>query len=65
MGKTYKDSERRGYDKRNKDEQRRKDRQRKQMNIDPGEFWDRNNKFRKNNIDEDHDGKSDQDLYSN
>lgn len=64
MGKTYKDNERRGYDKRNKDQKRQQDRQRKQMNIDPGEFWDRKNKFKKNNIQEDDYCESDQDLYS-
>ena len=48
VGKTYKDSERRGYDKRNKDQKRQQERERKKMNVDPGEFWDQKRKFKKN-----------------
>lgn len=61
MGKTYKDSERRGYDKRSKEQKRQQDRYRKQMNINSGELWDGKNKFSK----DDYNAESYQDLYSN
>lgn len=55
VGKTYKDSERRGYEKRNQDQKRQQDRKRKQMNVDPGEFWDQNKKFKKHDVYNDYD----------
>lgn len=54
MGKTYKDSEKRGYDKsRSKYQKRENDRNRKKMNVDPGEFLDQKKQFRKNGIEDD------------
>ena len=53
VGKTYKDNEKRGYDNRNKYQKRENERNRKKMNIDPGEFWDQKKKFKKNNIEDD------------
>lgn len=55
MGKTYKDNEKRGYDNRNKYQKRERDRDKKKMNIDPGEFWDQKKQFKKNNIEDDYD----------
>jgi hypothetical protein len=52
VGKTYKDNAKGGYDKRDKYEKRNNDRNRKKMNIDPGDFWDRNKKFKKNNVED-------------
>lgn len=57
MGKTYKDSERRGYDKKGKDQKRQQDRERKRINSDPQEFWDK----KKRSYKDDNNG---EDLYS-